>query len=150
MLVVYQCYGGSHSSVTSAAIHLGMLDASRIPNKEELISLPYFDKTCDADFGRMRLVGIDTRGNLVYVLSKRNLGSHFTSILLGIAEMAGIKEKVMLVNTFPYVNWLMMLGGFISRRLGFSVIGRPILIKGTQKAFFDLAALVNDVKNKLE
>lgn len=150
MLVVYQCYGGSHSSVTSAALHLGLLDASRLPSPEELVSLPFFDKTCNADFGRIRLLGMDSRGNLVYVLSRRNLGSHFTRILLGIAEIAGIKEKVKLVNTFPYVNWLMMLGGFISRRLGFSIIGRPVLIKGTQKAFFDLAALVQDVKERLK
>lgn len=150
MLVVYQCYGGSHSSVTSAALHLGLLDARRLPSPEELVSLPFFDKTCNADFGRIRLLGMDSRGNLVYVLSRRNLGSHFTRVLLGIAEIAGIKEKVMLVNTFPYVNWLMMLGGFISRRLGFSIIGRPVLIKGTQKAFFDLAALVQDVKERLK
>ena len=44
MKIIYHCYGGSHSSVIAAALHLGLLAKDRIPNETELMAIPYFDK----------------------------------------------------------------------------------------------------------
>ncbi|HEX3010797.1 MAG TPA: DUF3189 family protein, partial [Syntrophomonadaceae bacterium] len=39
MKIIYHCFGGSHSSVTAAAIHLGLIEKHRPPSMEELMSL---------------------------------------------------------------------------------------------------------------
>jgi hypothetical protein len=41
MKIIYCCYGGSHSSVTAAAIHLDMLPLTRKPTSAELLSIPF-------------------------------------------------------------------------------------------------------------
>ncbi|HWJ02080.1 MAG TPA: DUF3189 family protein, partial [Verrucomicrobiae bacterium] len=43
MKIIYNCYGGSHSSVTAAAIHLGLVDCGKVPCARELWKLPYYD-----------------------------------------------------------------------------------------------------------
>jgi len=43
--VIYHCYGGAHSSVTAANIHLGLLPRERTPGYRELISQKLFDHT---------------------------------------------------------------------------------------------------------
>ena len=45
MKIIYHCFGGSHSSVSAAALHLGLLDRQRTPTEEELVRIPYYDKT---------------------------------------------------------------------------------------------------------
>jgi hypothetical protein len=71
MKIIYHCFGGSHSSVTAAALHLGMLDKTRIPTREQLMDVPYYDKTSDEDFGSIRYMGTDEFGHDVYVLGKK-------------------------------------------------------------------------------
>ncbi|HCX78095.1 MAG TPA: hypothetical protein DG577_01645, partial [Firmicutes bacterium] len=41
--MIYHCYGGAHSSVTAAAVHVGLLARDKTPSRLELVSLPYFD-----------------------------------------------------------------------------------------------------------
>ncbi|MGE5404597.1 MAG: DUF3189 family protein, partial [Candidatus Saccharibacteria bacterium] len=146
MIIIYHCFGGSHSSVTAASIHLGLLNSARVPTKAELMNLPYFDKTPKNDWGSIRPMGIDDKGNMVYVMGKKNLGDRLDQMLMGIAKLAGVQNNVKVVNTVQCVNWLMMLGGFTSRRLRIVKVGRPIVLFGTQKAFYSIARLVNKVK----
>ena len=40
MIVLYHCYGAAHSSVLSAAIHLGLLADDRIPGLRKLGKYP--------------------------------------------------------------------------------------------------------------
>ncbi|MGI6488630.1 MAG: DUF3189 family protein [Syntrophomonadaceae bacterium] len=148
MEIIYHCFGGSHSSVTAAAIHLEMLPTHRIPTREELMALPYFDKTTDNDFGLIKLMGVDGYGNRVYVLGKRSLGDRFSRVLKGVAELMGVERELLVVNTMIYVNWVMMLGGYVSRRIGLPMFGRPVVCYGTRKAFLDLVGLVKTVKVK--
>ena len=35
-------------------------------------------------------------------------------ILIGLAELLGVKDRVVVVNTMRYVNLFMMVGGFLS------------------------------------
>ncbi|MGE5415190.1 MAG: DUF3189 family protein [Acidobacteriota bacterium] len=146
MIIIYHCFGGSHSSVTAASIHLGLIPADRVPSNEELMSLPYFDKTPKGDWGTIRPMGVDENGNMVYVMGKKNLGDRFNHMLMGLADLAGIQNDIKVINTVQCVNLLMMLGGFTSRRLRIVKVGRPIVIFGTQRAFFSLAQLVTNVK----
>ena len=58
MKIIYNCYGGAHSSVTAAAIHLQMLPETRKPSAAELLNLPYYDAQVGKDHGRIRFLGL--------------------------------------------------------------------------------------------
>ncbi|MDD3889361.1 MAG: DUF3189 family protein [Syntrophomonadaceae bacterium] len=148
MIIIYHCFGGSHSSVTAAALHLGLVEKHRIPTIKEMMALPYFDKTTNSDFGSIRFMGVDEYGNEVYVLGKKSLGDRFSNILTGVAELLEVGDKVMPVNCMSRVNWGMKLGGFASRRLGLVSLGRPVLGRGTRKAFLNLVNLVEITRLK--
>jgi len=142
MKIIYHCFGGSHSSVTAAALHLGLLNRNQTPTAEELMEIPYYDKTSDSDFGSIRFMGTDEFGNDIYVLGKKSLGNRFSSILMGVAEIIGKQDDLIVVNCMNIVNWSMKLGGFTSRRLGLVAVGRPVVSWGTRKAFSQLVNLV--------
>ncbi|MGE5397215.1 MAG: DUF3189 family protein [Chitinophagales bacterium] len=149
MKIIYHCFGGSHSSVVSACIHLGLLPASRLPSNKELMALPLYDKTKSGDYGNIKYMGNDNHGNQIYILAKKHLGGRLNNVLNGLAELVGVKDQMIAVNTIPYINWAMMLGGFTSRRLGLPWLGRPVLFWGTRRAFFNLTSLVQAIKMKL-
>ncbi len=148
MKIIYHCFGGSHSSVTAAALHLGLIDKHRPPTVDELMSLPYFDKTTEADFGSIRFMGIDEYGNEVYVLGKKSMSERLTHILKGLAQILGVEDQVLVVNAMDRVNISMKLGGFTSRRIGLPSVGRPVVSRGTIKAFFQLVNLVEITRLK--
>lgn len=149
MIIIYHCFGGSHSSVTAAAIHLGFLGSDKPPSQDEMKALPYFDQTTENDFGSFRFMGFDKENNAVYVLGKKSQADRFSNVLLGIAELLGKKDEVAAVNTMGRVNWSMKLGGFTSRRVGIAGIGRPVVIEGTRKAFWELVNLVEMTKLRI-
>lgn len=148
MKIIYHCFGGSHSSVTAAALHLGLIDKHRPPTMDELMSLPYFDKTTNDDFGSIRFMGVDEYGNEVYVMGKRTMSDRLTHILNGVAEILGVADQVLAVNAMDRVNLSMKLGGFTSRRIGLPSVGRPVVSRGTIKAFFQLVNLVEITRLK--
>jgi len=148
MKIIYHCYGGAHSSVTAAGIHLGLLPTHRLPTGDELMRLPYFDKTDGNDFGLIRMMGVDEYGNEVYVLGKKGMGERFSRTLEGMAKIIGAEQELRVVNTMACVNWIMMIGGYLSRRMGLLSIGRPLVIYGTRKAFFHLVKMVKDCQLK--
>ena len=148
MKIIYHCFGGSHSSVTAAALHLGMLNKTRPPTREQLMEIPYYDKTSDADFGSIRYMGTDEFGHEVYVLGKKSMGNRYSAILMGVAEILGKRDDLIVVNCMDLVNWSMKLGGFTSRRLGLVALGRPVVSWGTRKAFSQLVNLVEITRLK--
>ncbi len=148
MIIIYHCFGGSHSSVAAAALHLGLLDSRKIPTEEDLIRIPYYDKTTDADFGSIRYMGTDTDNNHIYVFGKRSFNNRYAAVLMGVAKMFGDQDYLIMVDCMKRVNWSMKFGGFTSRRLGLIAIGRPIVSWGTRKAFANLVNLVEITKVK--
>lgn len=149
MKIIYNCYGGAHSSVTAAALHLRLLSDTGCPSSAELLNLPYFDGQIRKDHGRLRFVGFDYWGNEVYIASKKNLGKFYGRIMKHLLLLGGEKpENFVFIDTMPYVNIWMVIGGFLSRRLGLTRIGRPIVIYGTKKAYWKFVHLIHLVKNK--
>ena len=142
MKIIYHCYGGSHSSVIAAALHLGLLAKDRIPNETELMAIPYFDKTTNADFGSIRFMGKDEYNNEVYVLGKKNGGDRYSNLLRGIARILGEEEQLLAINCMNRVNMFMKMGGFSSRKMGLVSVGRPVVVHGSRKAFLELVNLV--------
>lgn len=143
MKIIYHCFGGSHSSVTAAALHLGLLSSDRPPTLEELLAIPYFDNTDKSNFGSIRFMGVDEYENVIYILGKKSLGDRYSNVLYGTAEILGVRDQILVVNTMPNVNWMMKFGGFISRRIGIVILGRPLVGIGTQQAFSALANIVD-------
>lgn len=148
---IYNCYGGSHSSVTAAAIHLGLLPDTRIATAEELLNIPYYDAQVARDHGRMRFMGFDETGSPVYIASKRNMGASFERMMRAFwAAADGDQEKIALIDTMPYVNIFMVIGGFLSRRWGWNRLGRAIILFGTRQSYNKFVHLVSLVKSGLQ
>lgn len=130
----------------AAALHLSLISKDHIPTEDELVAIPYYDKTIDADFGSLRFMGIDSFKNEVYVLGKKSMGDRYSRLLMGIAEILGHGDDVLAVNCMNRVNLAMKLGGFSSRRMGAVFLGRPVLVRGSQKAFMELVNLVENTR----
>ena len=151
MKIVYHCYGGSHSSVTAAAIHLGYLASDKKPTPHTLMEIPFFDKQTDKDHGKFKFMGRDELGNEVYICGCRGLGKKVEKSLQGIAKIIDTPlDDIIYVDTLKGVNFLMRIGGFLSRRLRLVRLGRPIVLKGTVTAFNNFVNMVEEVKNELQ
>lgn len=147
MKIIYHCFGGAHSSVTAAALHLNWLPTDRLPETEELKKLPYFDKAVSKDHGYIRFMGLDDWNNEIYVLGRRSTAKILEQINEGLMEIYDVPAReILLFDVMPYVNWKMMLGGYTSRRMGLTWFGRPIIILGVKHSYWKILSLVQQVK----
>lgn len=147
MKIIYHCFGGAHSSVTAAAVHLGWLPTDRIPTEEMIASLPLFDQQTQKDHGHIHLLGIDENNHEIYVAGRRNAAGLFENMVSGLTDVIDRpKDGIRTVNVMPYVNWKMMFGGYTSRKLGVITIGRPIVLKGIRYSYLKIVSLVHQVK----
>ncbi|MEH7443679.1 DUF3189 family protein [Bacillus sp. JJ1122] len=150
MIFIYHDFGGTHTTSLAAAYHLKIIhDPNKIPGKDEILALPYFNKLNKEDAGRFILHGEDEEGNPVYTLGRRSSKlaikalHHFCELLISRNQTG---EKIILSNTSPAVPLAMTLGGFFSRELGIDVIGVPLLIKGAQQCSKHILQLVDETK----
>ncbi|HZK25373.1 MAG TPA: DUF3189 family protein [Oscillospiraceae bacterium] len=147
--IIYHCYGGAHSSVTAAAIHLGQLQADKIPTAQELLSLALFDRQTAEGHGQLHFFGFDEWGNQIYSVGCRNVGQTMVNILHGVSKLLGIHEQLVFVDTLHCVSLKMRIGGYLSRRWSIISVGRPLVIQGTREAYPKIVELVAQVKVKL-
>lgn len=146
LVIIYCCYGGTHSSPTAAAIHLGLLSYD-LPSKADVLNVPYYDRVDSKERGRLMFIGKDQANNQVYVCGRGNekIGIE-QAIKSGIILEGGDVDQVIFVDTLPAVNVWMRIGGFLSRHLKWISVGRPLVIFGTRKAFPLLAQIVKETK----
>lgn len=151
MEVIYYCYGGSHTSVTAAALHLGLLDPERIPSMPDIISLPNFDQTTTQQLGQILRIGTDSRGNKIYVAALGPGREVTLSALKLLLTECGIAfEDVRIINALTCVNLAVRIGGFLSRRLGLVRLGRVMCARGIIRRFECFKLLVQQVKSDLK
>ena len=151
MKVIYSCYGGAHSSPLAAAIHLGRIPANSTPSLQDIEDVLYFDLVDGDERGCILPVGIDKSGHEVYVLGRGPSARPIEQAIISGYLLAGEDPRQLLfVNSLQAVNWLMRIGGFLSRRLGLVALGRPLAIRGAKMAFSQLAAIVEQTKKELE
>lgn len=149
MIIIYHCWGGSHSSVVCAAIHLGRLPRDRAPTAAELLAVAEFDRQTMRDHGRMFHMGRDQWGNDVYFLGRRSNGAVIDRVLPGMVELFGLsRDEIITMNTSPYVNPLMVIGGTLSRALGLVRPGRAIVTLGARLAHPKLCRAVETVQRR--
>ncbi len=150
MKIIYHCYGGSHSSVTAASIHLGLLPADQVPGREMFRDLPLFDRQEADQQGHIYFMGVDEHGHDIYLTARRNKPQILENVFAGLTEIFALpRQDYMLVNAMHSVNSLMKFGGFLSRRWGLVGLGRPIVTMGTRIAYFRLVHLVQEVKDQV-
>ncbi len=150
MYIIYHCFGSAHSSVIASAIHVGMLPTHRIPKTQEIVTLPYYDQTRREEIGSPFYVGRDELGIEVYILGMANNKEVLIKSLDSLLKIYHIKEnQLILVDSLSQINTITRIGGFLSRRLGLIKIGRPLTIKGVQKAYYQFVHLVETVKDQV-
>lgn len=151
MKVIYSCYGGAHSSPVAAAIHLGKLPEASVPDSKALMQLPRFDRVGSEKHGLAELMGIDSQGHEVYVLGRGSAGKAVErAFFSGVNLAESDASRFLLVDTLTCVNVPMRIGGYLSRRLGWTAVGRPIVLWGTRRAYSRLVRLVQQTKKRLE
>ncbi len=149
MVIIYYCYGGTHSSVLAAAIHTGLLPVDKIPASREIMALPYFDKIPSKLIGNLYYYGKDKENNEVYVLGLGKARKISKNSLQSIIDFEEIDEDVKIVNTFKNLNLTVKIGGYISKRLNLVFPGRNIVIYGLQKTYHKYVQMVTKVKKKI-
>ncbi|MGI6703488.1 MAG: DUF3189 family protein [Clostridia bacterium] len=151
MHIIYHCVGGAHSSAIASAIHLSLLPKTRVATGREILSIPYFDNVSAGQYGCIIHRGIDEYGNNIYTLSRQFSGKLITRALEDLALiLTGDENRVVFVNVSPAVNTVMKIGGFLSRRLHFISLGRPIVVWGSRRAYMDIVDVVSRTKKKVQ
>jgi len=149
MKIFYYCYGSAHSSVVAASIHLGMLPADRLPSAEEFENLPHYDKTESYEIGTPFFMGLDEYGVEIYITGMTGERQMVIKAIYSFLKNSEIDvNDLVMVDSLKNVNLKTKIGGFISRRLGFVAIGRPLTIKGIQEKYTEFVSLVEDVKER--
>lgn len=151
MKVIYYDYGGAHSSVLAASLHTGTISGRRRPTSDQIRHLPHFDQATPADHGRLVYIGDARPGVEVYVLGCRRYHTIARRALRGVARAYGIPHgDLVMADTLPGVNLAMRVGGLLSRGLGLSTIGRPLVAWGTRSAFFNIMRIVDRTRDEVD
>ena len=105
-LLIFQCYGGTHSSVTAASIYLNLLPRDRVPTNRELLRLPYFDRVNNDEVGPLRFMGRDRHGASVYILGSRQWRKEIKILLQEILLLLPVPSAgVILMGCLTRLNW---------------------------------------------
>lgn len=151
MIILYHDVGGTHSTAIAANLHLNKLPMDRVPDKEELLELPTFDKIKKEQLGSIIYIGQDEFGSQVYTLGRKYSVKYTIPAILSMYNiMNGDSSGLYVVDTHPTVNLLMKIGGFSSRALNLVSFGRPIVTYGSQKAYMDIVKIVKQVKQNVK
>ena len=150
MDIIYHDFGGTHSVAVASALHLGQLPTDEKPTKQDIQSLPTFDQVSSQELGHLIHQGTDEFDNDVYTVGYKKQSQIALPLIKNTYNLTGNLEELLLVDTKPTINYTMVLGGVLSRRLGLVKLGRPIVTAGVLKAYPKIVELVKDVKNKLK
>lgn len=147
--VIYYCFGGTHSSVMAAAIHLNWLSASRLPTDEELRRTPYFNCESNHRIGTVHHMGLTDDAAIKAV----GLGANRKPLRRLLIQVLGLlgwrSDEVISTETLNAVGWMLRLGGFMSCRLGWRHLSWPLVSAGARRAHPKLCAKVEQIKKQL-
>lgn len=147
MKIVYHCFGGAHASPTASAIHLGLTSKRYWPSFTDFNEIPFFDQTSWTEHGRLIKAGIDSEGNEVYFMGRRNSNYLIITLITEFISLTGGNPtEYYFVDCMQKFNFLMVIGGYSSRALGWVKFGRPIVTFGTVFSFPILQSIVRKTK----
>ncbi|SCX87623.1 DUF3189 family protein [Alkaliphilus peptidifermentans] len=148
MKIIYSCYGGAHTSIVAAGIHLGLLPTKRVPKVREIMAIPYYDYTSSKCIGIPIYMGKDKDNHDIYVVGMGSARRELTQLVYDYVyhhNRYSIKE-VLVVNSIALINLPVRIGGFISKKINIIAIGKPITAYGIQKNYMLFVDLVKNVK----
>lgn len=150
MELFYCCYGGAHTSVTCASIHLGYLPDNRVPSAAEFAELPFYDKMDNHKLGTPVYMGRDIQGWDIYIIGMKNAK---TLVIPAIKSYLNVcsrdQSDFKLINALIELHPITSIGGVITRKLGLISLGRPMTIWGIRKTYPQFLKLVEEVKKDL-
>lgn len=152
MKIFYSCFGGAHSSVTAAAIHMGYLPSDRLPTIREILTVPFYDKAENHQIGLANFMGIDAGQCEIYFLGLGHARDYYTGILYEFINEINLhkKNEIIVIDVTPLLNSRTRLGGFMSRRLNIVNIGRPLTAYGILKNYSNFIGLVKNVQTAFQ
>jgi len=146
MIYIYCSYWGTHTAVIAAAVHLKKITFPTGSTGEAVYDLPLFDRLTPLDQGDLRYYGTDHNGNKVYVIGTRGATRTIARAFRGLLNVFDIKEEIKLIDLEPLSNTCLRLGAYLSRRWGFTLLARPLIIRGANRVFPQVANAVERVK----
>ena len=153
MIYVYDCFGGTHTSVMAASYHLNLIDENHVPSDEEILKLSHFNELKKDSWGHLFFHGTDEKGNKVYTVGR----GHSKKIIPALSSLSSmlqnnqlLQEKIIFSNTSPTVPPVMTIGGFLSTTLGVDSLGVPLLLKGAKQNYKYIIGLVHNTKKVAE
>lgn len=150
MHIIYHCCNGCHASSIAAAMHLGLLPMDYKPSYHDLLNIPFYDNLEETDKGKIILRGTDEKGNKIYTLGRKYVPHIILPAILDTWNVLAQNEKdLLLVNTQSCVNNFMKFGGYMSRKLKITKIGKPMVAKATLHSYSNIANIVKNVKQSL-
>ncbi len=149
MKIFYFCYGGAHSSVIAAALHLGKIKYPLDYN--EIINFNNFDLNTSDYKGIPTLMGIDEKGNQIYYVGYGKNKEMIVKLLKSFLQIHGVKDnQYLFVDALDKINWRVKLGGFISKALKQKKIGIRFTALGILLSAEDIYNKVETVKTIIE
>lgn len=149
-VLFYHCYGGAHTSITCASIHLNYLPHDRIPETYEFKAIPFYDKMDNKELGTPIYMGRDELGWDVYAVGMKDGKSVVIPAIKSYLNASGISQReVLFVSALVQLHPMTAIGGITSRKLGIPFIGRPMTIWGIRRNYPLLVDLVTRVKQTL-
>lgn len=134
----------------ASAIHCRLLPDDRIPEYDELIALPHYDKTQPEFIGRLYYIGLDEYGNNVYCMGMWNQRDNLKQVLTSVLHLAEVQsDEFFLQDAFPLITFSTKMGGALSKRMKLTLLGRWMSVWGIKRRYFDFVQLVAQVKARL-
>ena len=150
MKLFYHCFGGAHTSITCAAIHLGHLPTDRTPAAREFISVAHYDKMENKNLGTPLYIGRDELGIDIYAIGLNNACEMMIPAIKSYLNTNNIPSKdVLFVEALVKLHPITAIGGFSSRKLHLIALGRPLTVWGIRKSYPIFVDLVSGVKENL-
>ena len=152
MKIIFSCYGGAHTSIVAAGIHLGYLPKKAKASYKEILATPYFDQTETANIGIPLYMGQDSYNNEIFVIGMGSYRRQGTELIYQfINEIKGrCRGEVVIINSIALINLEIRVGGFLSRKLGLIALGRSIIIYGIRKKYSRFLQLVAEIDKRLQ
>lgn len=150
MKIIYHCYGRAHSSVIAAHLHLGTIPITGLVNKEQIMAIPEFDLAETGDWGKPHFLGTDEFGNEIFILGLNSQAQICCRAIISLAYDLGKADQILLINSLSVIGILTRVGGFLSKKMRLSGIGKPLAAKGIINSLPRLRRLVAGVKNEIQ
>lgn len=148
--IAYTCFGAAHSSVVAAALHAGLLRSGRAPRPAELLALPDFDRLPHAEIGVPLLIGRDAAGRPLLALGLGSGRRVLPRAIYGLLAACDFPtDRLLLVDALQGATCWLRAGGFLSRRLGWVGLGRPLCVQGVRREFQRFERIVAETRRRV-